>query len=291
MPSADNDRLGAPSAVAGPATATPQGAREHARAQAGVSVVGMPTLPASSATGLPPGLATDVVVWDEVLEAGEYAAHRLPRGAVLRLTDLAGDACAHLVVHHADLPSERLNLADTTKVQWQMYPTTGSLLLSDRGRALLAFVGDTSGRHDTICGAPNGKTHLAKYGSGSVEGSFPNGRDRLIVALAKFGLERRDLPPSISLFKGVRVDGNGALRLDPAPAPPGTYVELRAELAVIVSVANVPHALDHRPGYVCTPLRLTAWRGSPTAPDDPLRSVSPEAERAYLNTDDWLAGH
>jgi uncharacterized protein len=276
--------------VNGPATATTYGARDHARSQAGIAVLGMPTLPASKATGLPEGVNAGTVVWDEVLEAGEYAAHRLARGTVLRLTDLEGDACAHLAVHHADLPSERINLADTTKVQWQMYPSTGSLLLSDRGRVLMAIVGDTSGRHDTICSVPNQATHEAKYGDGRAEGPYPNGRDRLVVALAKLGLERRDVPPTISFFKGVRVDADGNLHLDPCPGPSDRHVELRAELDVFVSLVNVPHVLDQRDGYLCTPLRLTAWRGEPTKPDDPIRHSTPEVERAYLNTDDWLLG-
>jgi urea carboxylase-associated protein 2 len=271
-------------------TSTTYGARDHARAQEGSTVLGMPTLPATDAADVPAGVDRADLLWEETLDAGEYAAHRLPRHAVLRLTDLAGDACAHVVLHHADLPSERLNLADTTKVQWQMYPTTGSLLLSDRGRVLMAFVDDTSGRHDTICSAPNHEHHTVKYGDGGAEGPFPNARDRLIVALAKFGLDRRDLPPSISLFKGVRVDPDGALRLDPVPAAPGTHVDLRAELALFVSVANVPHVLDRRPDYACTPLRLTAWRGASTTHDDPIRTRTPEGQRAYLNTDDWLAG-
>jgi urea carboxylase-associated protein 2 len=271
-------------------TATTYGARDHARSQAGATLPGMPTLPASAAVGLPEGVAASAVLWDETLLPGEYAAHRLPRGSMVRLADTAGDACAHVVAHHADLPSERLNLADTTKVQWQMYPTAGSLLLSDRGRVLMAIVTDTSGRHDTICGAPTRMAHEGKYGDGRVDGPFPNARDRLVVALAKFGLERRDLPPSISFFKGVRVDLSGALVLDPVPAAAGTYVDLRAELDVYVSVANVPHVLDRRPGYVCTTLRLIAWREAPAGPDDPLRSASPEATRAYLNTDDWLLG-
>ena len=59
---------------------------------------------------------------------------------MVRLTDVDGDACAHVVLHNALLPSERLNLADTVKVQWQAYPTTGSALLSDRGRVLATIV-------------------------------------------------------------------------------------------------------------------------------------------------------
>jgi hypothetical protein len=229
-------------------------------------------------------------LWEEVLEAGEYAAHRLPRGAVVRLEDLEGDACAHVAVHHAALPDERLNLADTTKVQWQMYPTAGSVLLSDRGRVLMAIIGDTSGRHDTICSAPNRADHDVKYGNGSVEGPYPNARDRLLVALAKFGLGRRDLGPTISFFKGVRVGTDGGLLLDDAPAPPSTHVDLWAALDVYVSVANVPHVLDRRPDYRCTVLRILAWRGAPDPSEDHERPVDPEVRRAYENTADWRLG-
>ena len=271
-------------------TATTSGARDHARSQADTSVLGMPTLPASDAADLPTGAADRQVLWDEVLDAGEYSAHMLPHGAALRLTDLDGDACAHVALHHADLPSERLNLADTTKVQWQMYPSAGSLLLSDRGRVLAAIIDDTSSRHDTICSAPNREDHDAKYGDGRVDGPFPNARDRLIVGLAKFGLDRRDLPPTISFFKGVRVGPDGALRIDDVPSPAGAHVELRFELNAIVTIANVPHVLDAREQDRCAPLRLTAWRSGPTAPDDPLRHSTPERHRAYLNTDDWLLG-
>jgi urea carboxylase-associated protein 2 len=248
----------------------------------------MPVLPVSGAVDLPAGVAAADLIWDEVLEAGEYSGHRVPRGAIVRLIDLEGDGCAHVAIHHAGLPSERLNLADTTKVQWQMYPTEGSVLLSDRGRVLMAFDSDTSGRHDTICSAPNRVAHDAKYGEGRVEGAYPNARDRLIVALAKFGLGRRDLPPTVSFFKGVRVGADGSLHLDPVPGRPGTHVDLRAELDVIFSVANVPHVLDGRTDYCCTAVRITAWQAPPRAPGD--RPGSPEMQRAYENTDDWLLG-
>jgi urea carboxylase-associated protein 2 len=247
----------------------------------------MPTVPARDAEAIPAGVRADDLLWAETLEGGEYAAHRLPRGSVLRLCDVEGDACAHLVVHHADLPSERLNIADTTKVQWQMYLSAGSALLSDRGRVLMTMVADTSAHHDTLCGAPTRADHARKYGDGRVEGPFPNARDRLVVALAKFGLDRRDLPPSLGLFKGTHVGPGGELRLDAGPWPPGAHVDLRAEMDVLVSIANVPHVLDQRPDYTCTALRLVAWRGTGERRAEP---ATPEVRRALLNTDDWLLG-
>jgi hypothetical protein len=52
----------------------------------------MPTLPAGSAAGLPDGVETDSVVWDEVIDLGQYAIHPLPRGTTVHLTDLEREA-------------------------------------------------------------------------------------------------------------------------------------------------------------------------------------------------------
>jgi uncharacterized protein YcgI (DUF1989 family) len=67
-------------------------------------------------------------------------------------------------------------------------------------------------------------------------------------------------------------------------------VTLRAEVDLIVSLVNAPHRLDDRPGHACSPVRLTAWQGPPTAPDDPSRASTPERRRAFENTDDALLG-
>jgi uncharacterized protein len=269
------------------ATATTHGARDHARAQAGTVVRGMPTIPPTAATDLPEGVQREAVVWDEIIEPGEYAAHRLARGTFVCLTDLEGEACGHVTVHNARQPAERLNLADTVKVQWQAYPTTGSQLLSDMGRALMTITDDTSGHHDALCSAPNAASHVAKYGAGAVEGTYPNARDRLILAALKAGLERRDVGPSVAFFKGARVTSDGTFDLD-VGAPAGGAVTLRADLDVQFAIANVPHVLDLRPGYVCGPLRITAWRPDVVAAPDPTAAETPERQRALLNNAEWL---
>jgi uncharacterized protein YcgI (DUF1989 family) len=84
----------------------------------------------------------------------------------------------------------------------------------------------------------------------------------------------------------VTVGDDGAIVLDAVPATPGAHVVLRAEMDVIVTLVDVPHPLDDRPDYTVTPVRVLAWRGEPAAPDDPLRTATPEGLRAYLNTED-----
>jgi uncharacterized protein len=250
-------------------TSSTRGARDHARAQAGTRVVSQPTLPASAAEGLPPAIDAATLIWDETLGDGAYAAHRLPRGTRLRLHDAGGSGCLTLMVHSAADPAERLNVADTVKVQWNAYLGPGTLLLSDMGRALMAVEADGSGRHDALCGP------------------HPGSRGRLLLAMAKHGLGRRDLPPAVTLFTGVRVGADGSLAYDGSPRPGGEVV-LRAEMDVLVSMVNAPHRLERAERHVCSPVRATAWRGAPTAPDDPLRTATPERARAYENTDDLL---
>lgn len=251
-------------------TSSTHGAREHARAQAGRSVESQPTVPAAAAEP-PPGVAAADLLWDETLGDGAYASHRLPRGARLRLLDAVGDGCVTMMLHAAGGTAERLNVADTVKVQWDAYPGPGSLLLSDMGRVLATLEEDTSARHDMFCGAG------------------PAARRRLLLAMAKHGLGRRDLPPAVTLLVGVRIGPDGGVALLAGRAP-DVHVTIRAEVDLIVSLVNAPHRLDDRPGHACSAVRLTAWQGPPAGPGDPLRSATPERLRAFENTDDALLG-
>lgn len=265
-------------------TATTAGARAHARSMAGTVVDAMPTIPPSAAVGLPDGVEAMDVLWDEVVAGGASSSLAVRRGTHIRLVDRDGDACAGVLVHRLDHPSERLNVADTVKVQWQAYLHEGQLLLSDMGRVLASIVVDTSGGHDTICGTLNPVATAARYGDASIAGPTPSGRDLFARSLAKDGRDRRDVAPNVNFFKGTRVGPDGTIELLPS-AGAGAEVVLRCEMDVLVTIVNVPHPLDDRPDYTVTPLRVTAWRGLPAAPDDPVRTASPEALRAYQNAE------
>jgi urea carboxylase-associated protein 2 len=267
-------------------TDTTRAAREHARAQAGTAAEAMPTVPPSSWPDPPAGVDPAALTWAETVAGGGYSSKVLTRGTTLRLTDLEGDACAHLLLYNADQPWERLNVADTVKIPWQAYLGEGNPLLSDQGRILGLIVGDSSGRHDALCGTTALATNVDRYGEGSPQGPSPAGRELQLLAAAKHGLGPRDIPPSLSFFQGVRVDGEGALHFE-GSAGAGAAVEVRIEMPAIAIVANVPHPLDPRPEYTATTLELLAWRGDPTRPEDGLWSQTPELERAFLNTKDY----
>ncbi|MEW6018325.1 MAG: urea amidolyase associated protein UAAP1 [Pseudomonadota bacterium] len=268
-------------------TADPKSAQAHARAQGGARVESMPTLPPGDAPERPPEVAAQDMLWAETVAPGGYAAKRLGRGARLRLTDVRGDACASMLVFNAESPVERLNVADTVKVQWNAYLGEGRLLLSDMGRVLFSLLEDTAGTHDAFCGASNAASNARRYGEGDNWGPHPNARDRFSLGVAKFGLGRKDIHPCLNWFKGVRIAPDGAVETQVGPFAPGRQVTLRAEMDVIVVLANCPHVRDPRPDYSVTPLQVAAWRGPVAGEDDPIRNATPEGLRAFLNVEDY----
>ncbi|WP_129336605.1 urea amidolyase associated protein UAAP1 [Cellulomonas endophytica] len=281
----------------GTGTGTTAGARAHAREQEGsaaaAAVAERPWLPAPAAPvdglvgGLPDGVGPADLVWAERVAAGGYTHRELARGTHVRLTDVTGEACASVLLFSAGRTHERLNVADTVKVQWQVYPGAGYLLLSDQGRVLASLVEDTSGRHDAVFGTSTAARNAERYGDGSLQGPSPAGRELLVLAAAKHGLTRRDVAPCVSFFQGVRVDEAGAGVFE-GSAGPGASLVLRAEMPLVLLVANTAHPLDPRPAWTCGPVEVTAWRGTPTTPDDPLWDATPEGRRAFVNTADHL---
>jgi urea carboxylase-associated protein 2 len=269
-------------------TADPYAAQAHARAQAGTRVEAMPTVPATDVRDPPPGVEAGDMLWEETIAAGGYAGRELRRGARLRLTDLHGDGCVSMLVFNAERPVERLNVADTLKVQWNGYLGAGKLILSDMGRVLLSILEDGASTHDAFCGASNEASNARKYGDGFNHGAHPNARDRLVLGAAKFGLARRDVHPCINWFKDVRIAQGGDTLLDVGPFAPGRDILFRAEMDVIVILANCPHVLDPRPAYSVTPVRASAWRGRVTPETDPIRNATPEGRRAFLNVEDYV---
>lgn len=274
-------------------TATTAGAKAHARAQHGRTTDVMRHVPASASPTAPPDVPAEDLVWSETVAAGGYTTAVMARGTRIRLTDPDGDACAHLLLYRADGAHERLNVADTVKVPWQAYISTGHPLLSGFGRVLATVVADTSKAHDALAGTTTRSGNEAKYGAAAPESTSPAGRELFLLGAIKHGLTQRDLPPSLSFFKGVRVRSDGAFQWE-GSAGPGASVDLLLHVDAIVLLANTAHPLDPRPHFTCSPLQVHAWPAkaelAALAAGEMVGPLSPEHRQAVANTDaDLLA--
>lgn len=271
-------------------TATTAGARAHAREQHGQTVDTMRYVPAAGAparllAGLPDGASP---TWAESLAFGRYTSLALARGTRIRLTDTAGDACVHALLYRTGALHERLNVADTVKVPWQAYPTTGHPLLSDAGRLMATIVADSSARHDALTGATTLEGNAAKYGAGTAHSASPAARELLTLGALKNGLGPRDVAPSLSLFKGIAVDPAGSITFTGSTGP-GAAVELLVQMDAVLVLANTAHPLDPRADFTGTAVDIVAWHAPQDLPALEAGTLtgplSPEHQQALHNTE------
>ena len=225
-------------------------------------------------------IPSELIIREVELPGGAKWSGVIKRGTALRITDLGGSKGVSGLFYNATDTSERYNAADTVKIQWNIRLSEGKLLLSDMGRILFSITADTCGCQDTLCGCSNRNSNLKKYGGPY----FRNGRDNFLIELGKHGLGKRDIMPNINFFSKVGIGSEGGLQYIANASKSGDFIDLRAEMDVLTVLSNTPHILDPETVYNPCPVRLTVWHSPEATTDDPCRTSSPEARRAYENT-------
>jgi len=198
-------------------------------------------------------------VYDFVVPAGEPWLHELKKGQVLRILDLGGNQAVDTLFYNAEDPAERYSSVDTIREQGSIYLTTGMRLLSSEGNPMLTIVADTCGRHDTLGGACAAESNQMRYAL--EKRPMHNCRDNYLLALAEspYDMGKRDLTCNINFFMNVPVTPEGQLTFEDGISDAGKYVELRAEMDVIVLVSNCPQLNNPCNAYNPTPARMLIW--------------------------------
>jgi uncharacterized protein len=220
------------------------------------------------------------VIQRQQVPGGWYTTFRLARGEALRIIDDGGCASVSLLAWRTEDTSERINCADTVKVQWSAALSKGRVILSDMGRVMLSVIEDSSGAHDLMVGGSTAASTLERFGAAT-----RNTRDNFVAAAAKVGLGIRDIPPCVTFFAPVTTDEAGRLVWRDGRKQPGDFVDLRAEMNVIVVVSNCVHPLDPNGSVAPEVVTLIRHRAPQASADDPCRTASPEAARAFVVTD------
>ena len=232
------------------------------------------------------------ILFEETLAPGATWSHVLKRGTALRLTDGEGGANVGAILYNADCPVERLNIPDTLKAQQVARLSEGLVLYSDMGRILCSITRDSLGWHDALCGCADAAAVRAKYGEARYQEHrndfHKNAHDSFLIELEKHGLGPRDLSPNLNFFSKATVGANGALAYQTGHSAPGSFVELRAEMNVLLLLSSCPHPLDPNPRYAPRPVHLSVRRVPPPAADDACRLSRPENGRGFTLTERYF---
>ena len=235
--------------------------------------------PAPSASDNPAVVPENLVIVEETVPGFWYWTQRIGRGHTLRLVNDYATPGVSVFLWNGHDPNERYNAPDSVKVQWTARLALGKLMLSDMGRVLASITADTCGLHDSIAGGSTPQSNLRNYGTPGLR----NTRDNFLLAASKHGLGPRDLASCTTFFAPVSVDTGGRFVWQDGVLKQGDYVDLRAEMDLIVAISNCPHPLSPGRAPVARPVRAIVWQSPSAASTDLCRHASEEAERAFQN--------
>jgi len=208
-------------------------------------------------------LAPDVAIYRHVVPAGDYWIHTVEKGQVFRIVDLEGNQAADTLFFSAADPAERYSAVDTIRAGGNVYLGLGTKLMSTESNVMLEIVADLVGQHDTIGGACATESNTVRY---ALEKRTMHAcRDSWLLAVAErddLKLTKRDITHNINFFMNVPVTPEGGLTFADGVSGPGKYVEMRAEMDVIVLISNCPQLNNPCNAYNPTPIEVMIWGAS-----------------------------
>ncbi|HVF02251.1 MAG TPA: urea carboxylase-associated family protein [Rubrobacteraceae bacterium] len=168
------------------------------------------------------------------LEPQTGTGFSLDRGQVLRVIDPEGEQVSDLVAFAQADKSEWLSSGRSIDYNNTVYLTTGHLLYSNRSNPMLTILEDRVGRHDFLLTPCSPETFEILYKGH--EGYHPSCLENLTKNLERFGILVDDIPTTFNVFMNVDILPSGELKIGPPLSEPGDFLDLRAEMDLIVGV-------------------------------------------------------
>ncbi|MDP1523674.1 MAG: urea carboxylase-associated family protein [Methylotenera sp.] len=208
-------------------------------------------------------LKIDQAVINEICAAGEPWSGLVKKGQTFRILDSEGNQAVDTLFYNANNTEERYSATDTIQRQGQIYLTTGSVLYSSEGNPMLTITADTCGRHDTLGGACAAESNTVRYDL--AKRPMHSCRDNFMHAINHSAhvcdreITKRDISANINFFMNVPVTEEGGLSFADGISGSGKYVEMRAEMDVLVLISNCPQLNNPCNAYNPTPIQLLVW--------------------------------
>lgn len=194
------------------------------------------------------------ITLDQVVPARAPWDAVVRKGQTLRIVDLEGNQAVDFLMYALADDAERYSAQDTMAAQGNIFLKTGSVLLSNEGRAMATVTATSVAYHDTIGGACSCESNTLRYGhhTKSQHACVEN----FLQANARHGRGKRDMVSNINWFMNVPVEADGALGIVDGISAPGLFVDMRAEMDLVAIVSNCPQINNPCNGFNPTPVRM-----------------------------------
>lgn len=172
------------------------------------------------------------------IPAREGRAVRIEAGRSVRVIDPEGGQVADTWAFVAGDPGEFHSAQHTRAVASRLFPPVGGQFVTNARRPILTLEEDrTPGIHDMLIAACD----PPRYVPLGVTGWHASCEENLHGALRAIGIEPpRYAPQPINLFMNTPARADGEIEWLPAETEAGDYVQLRAEIDLVLAVSACP---------------------------------------------------
>lgn len=171
------------------------------------------------------------------IAARQGIATEMMAGQTVTIVNTQGKQVVDTWAFNAADMSEVMSMEHSRTAMLKIAPRVGDTLVTNRRRAILTLVADTSpGVHDTLIAACD-TYRYRELGAGADHANCTN---NLHAALAAIGRKAAEVPSPLNLFMNVPVGADGTLEFRPPTSEAGQYVSLRAEMDLIIVFSACP---------------------------------------------------
>lgn len=157
----------------------------------------------------------------------------LKKGQVLRIIDPLGEQVSDVIAFAEHDTSEWLSSGRSIDYANTIYLSKGHVLYSNRSRPMFTIIDDTVGRHDFLLTPCSPETFQIIYNN---HAHHPSCFQNLVDSLASYGIAPDHIPTTFNVFMNVAIADNGALTIAPPRSTSGDFIDLLAEMDLVVGV-------------------------------------------------------
>ena len=190
------------------------------------------------------------------IEPQTGAAFTIKQGQKIRIIDVEGEQVADLYCFEKEEIEENLSSGHTTDYNGNLFLSEGDILYSNRSNPMFTIVADQVGKHIMLY-APCSQVMFEKsYG---VTEAHPNCLDNLVNNLKGYGIQASQITIPLNIFMNIEINRKGEIKIHPSMSKAGDYIELRAEMDMVVGVTACSAGLCNN--FKWTPIDVEIYSG------------------------------
>jgi len=162
------------------------------------------------------------------------AAFTVNQGQVIRIIDVEGEQVADMICYAKDDLNERLSSGHTTDYNGKIFLSKGDSLYSNKSNLMFSIIADLVGKHIMLYAPCSQEMFVKSYGA---EKEHPNCLENLVGVLDDYGIQGSDITIPFNIFMNIEISQQGEISIHSPLSKAGDYIELRAEMDMIVGIA------------------------------------------------------